>query len=318
MGNEMDNEGTLSQPPMPSGVSFQMEPTNGITEPVLFGPSQSWNHPQFYTRTQPKPLDPSMCSRAGPMSYLPPLPPLPGNPCASPGFFLPGEYPTPSHNQFYGSPLSYPPPPGARMGPNPFQYEKSPSLGRGMPSLLFPNSVFPNSPQYSQGCLKGAGRLPYFYTNPSMMVDTGSNFDTRGHFGNGPLSFQAGSHTGRGVGFGNIGSPSGVTASSLQVNAPTSPASVPSDNMQPSSENASNTNGNQQQETVAPLQCAAAATVNATSMDSSSLSAHPCVSGTLAVSSAVGAKKAEQQELADCEVESLSSLPCVPDKTQAR
>lgn len=160
------------------------------------------------------------------------------------------------------------------------------------------------------------------------MVDPGSGFDAHGHFGNRPghLNFQTGDHAGRGVGFGILGSPSGVTASSLQVNAPTSPTSMPSAGMQPSSENASNTNGNQQQEAEPTSQSAVAAaaaavttTVNATSMNPF-VTAKNSVGGvgTVAVSSAIERKK-EQRETADGDVDSMSSLPLsVPDRPQAR
>ena len=325
MDSETHDEGSHFQrlPPTSTGVSFQLEPTDGIPDPTVSGASQPWNQPSFYAASQPKPMDP-LVSRAGPMSYLPPVPPPMINPYSSPNLFVPEEYPTPNYNT---SPSSFLPPPGPRMGPNPFHYDTSPSLGLGMPSHPYPNSGFSLSPQHSQAYPFGAG-MPYFYQDPSVMVNPGTSFDAHGNFGNGPshLNFQARNHFERGVGLGSLESPSGVTASSFQVNAPSSTISAPSDGLRPSSKNASNVNGIQQQETETASQygtsqhAASAVVGNTTTTSKGSLASAQndrSVGGTLSVSSTTEENKIEQQETANGNVDFMSSLSLsAPDKPQ--
>ncbi len=271
-------------PPMPSAVSFQMEHTEQETEPIS---SHHWNSK----------LGQSAVPGEGPTSFLPPPPPPIAGHYVSPGY-LPGENPS----VFYSPQKGF-----SSSGIRPFQFELSPPMHSGM----FPSAGY-RPPQLLNWPM--AGRPPFY---PSPLMDPGSNFDPRRQFGSRPthLSFNAVGQTGRSVGFGILGSPSGVTASSLQVNAPSSPTSVPSGGMQDSN---INNDGQESRDTAQQSGAPGAASL---ALTSAATATGPSVSTAVAEGSELTRKTATaaSQQSRDVDVESMSSLPLeVPDKPHER
>ena len=155
-----------------------------------------------------------------PAPYLPPPPPPLGN---SPNYRLSQSYPAGYSQGLYRSPL----PSALGMGTSPMGFQRDVTS----PSIVIPSSAnFGRANQY----LPFLNHGPYPYQHPSMLAqgDFNTSFDNQGlpRFRTVPnhLNLQAAQTTG---GFGLV-SPSGATASSLQVNAPSSPLSAPSVSMQ--------------------------------------------------------------------------------------
>ena len=279
-------------PPMPSAVSFQMEPTDNEVEPGASGTSHPWSHLHLYATASSKAGE-SEGPGAASVSYLPPPPlPLSGS-FTSPGLMA-GDNPL---STLYSSPRGVS---GSGIRPSrPFQFEQSPPVFPGM----LPAWGYSNPPQFPPAWPM-AGRPPFFYPNP--MGDPGNSFDLRRQYGNRPvhLGFNSVGQSGRGAGFGTLGSPSGVTASSLQVNAPSSPTSVPSGGMQQGSENASNDN----QETGESAQHTNDAGLTSAASNSTVGSGGGGGGGGGAVSG-TERKNGEVQKSRDEDVDSMSSLP---------
>jgi len=281
-------------PPMPSAVSFQVEHTDTDQEA---GSSRPWIHPHLYATGSSKVGNSEVPDGVSSASFLPPPPPPVSGQFTSPRY-MGGD----NFSSLFNSPPRGLSSSGMRSSQNQFQFESSPPM--------LPGIVSTGGYRYPYG-LPMAGRPPWFYPSPAM--DSGSGFDPRRQFGNRPshLGFQPMSQTGRDT----MGSPSGVTASSLQVNAPSSPTSVPSGGMQQSSENASNDNQEPGESTLpsAPGTATAAAVTGASGASVGGATA----GGATAGGSGQLEKRAANVCLPkDVDVDSMSSLPLsIPDKS---
>ena len=283
-------------PSMPSAVSFQVEHTDTNQEA---GSSHPWGHPHIYASASSKVGD-SEVPGAASASFLPPPPPPVSGQFASPGY-IGGD----NLSSLFNSPPRGLSSSGMRSSQNQFQFEPSPPM---LPGII--PTVGYRYPPYGWPM---AGRPPWFY--PSPVMDSGSGFDPRRQFNNRPshLGFQPMSQTGRGPGFGTMGSPSGVTACSLQVNAPSSPTSVPSGGMQQGSENASNDN-QEPGESALPSAPGAALTGAATAAAATGASG-ASVGGAVA-GGGESEKKAKARQPENADVDSMSSLPLsIPDRS---
>ena len=260
-----------------------------------------------------------------PMTYLPPPPPPLGNPYASPGYWH-SQHAQPFQSPFCNSQQT-PSFGGVEGSPFRVQHERTSSIPQQMPM---------------PGGGGGGGFVPPFlqggayppYQMPSFAPQGGLNagIDVQGappycrptHLGMAP---NPGAKEG---GFALL-SPSGVTASSMQVNAPTSPPSAQSVNLQPSGTETQNQNEPTSTNNNAPLSVppsqpsgGAAASVVVTAVSGETQQGNPEALGVSSAGTA-GVKRSREGEAAkeggatgggqDGDEESMSSLPMsLPDQ----
>lgn len=194
---------------------------------TAYPPHLSHFYPPLFAQPRPGPDEGVPPASPTAMSFLPPPPPPVGNPYTPPRTWHPQPFPPPPtgyphHHSIYPSPFCNPlQMPSLGMEPSPgFQREERPSF---VPQPTFGSSFMQPFNQ---------GGYPYYQPTPAGYMRLGS-FDGPGlpHFGAVPnLSGPRGGKEGEGLG---LVSPSGVTGSSLQVHAPSSPPSDPSVSMQP-------------------------------------------------------------------------------------
>ena len=250
-GDETVIEGTPSQHPTAAGPPIQLESVEerpSPPEPAATGySSHMWYPSHSYPSSSPFKQPPTSNKSAAPSSsasYLPPPPPLLTSAHLSPNSYC-------YHGQpLFGSPhCNIPPPPGMGMGPGSslgsgVQHDHSPpSVLRPVPLSAPSGSIFNQPVQYPPSFGYGP-YLPYSYPSQPGRMDLNTSFDNQGlpHFRtlSDQFNFRSAAAD-RGNRFGLL-SPSGVTASSLQVQAPSSPPSAPSVNMQPGGEGAGTMN----------------------------------------------------------------------------
>lgn len=327
------NEGDPSSMPQPQASAAgdgQQEPADQYTLAFHPPPLSQYYPSPFYPQPQSRPStnEGGRPSSPVPMTYLPPPPPPLGNTYASPGYWhsQPGQqlYQSPFYSNqqtpnlagLEGSPFGF-----QHEG---FQHERSSSISQQMPGAgpgyVHPGGVYPyQMPSFTTQGNLGASidgqRLPYYRSIPTH------------------LGMQAPS----GNKEGDLLSPSGVTASSMQVNPPSSPPSAPSVNMQPTTEatgsenqqgSTTNTNNNNTS-SVLPSQPAGGSTVAAASgesqQDNPVAAGNVATAATAVIGSAVKSKEAARKEgVATGETggeegredeDSMSSLPMsLPDK----
>ncbi len=239
-GNE---EGPSSIPqPQSSADGAPQEPAEQYDQSFHPPPLSHYYPTPFYAQPQLRPhTNEGRPSTPLPMTYLPPPPPPLGNGYASPGYWLSQ---TGQHQSPFCSNQQMPNLGGMEGSPYRFQHERGSSISQQMPGT---GASF--VPPFQLG---GGAAYPYpFATQGGLGSSLGASMDGQGlpYYRPIPthLGMQGPHHPGNKE--GGLLSPSGVTASSMQVNAPTSPPSAPSVSMQPttpgagSSENQHTSNG---------------------------------------------------------------------------